>query len=173
MNLQQSIWGLSLGVWLQWAITGIFGVVGFFLGKKWKRNDERNLKDRKTLERIEELFPFSTMIDIHDQNFGDPYPILFSERMEKLLSESKYPDFVFLNKQLEQLLERFISSLGSFNQKLAHYSGQSGNENHVRIPVEYDMPTNQERKEIDEIESLSNDLFDLYSDIRKKAHKLL
>lgn len=105
-------------IWVEitkWVITTIIGILGIFIGRRWVLNDKRNNKDKVTIGKFHEFFPKNKMIDFREYNFAQAVPyemvdFLFDFRDRK----SNYPDFIFLDKELENLRIEFINSIEDF-----------------------------------------------------------
>ncbi len=158
---------------IQWGITTIVAILGVLGGRFWKQQEYKVSKDLKTMSRFNEILPFSLMNEIHEHDFGSSFNNDIFTKLLKVFNEYKKPDFMFLNKSIEKVNKELIDKLIEFSSFLGLNSGPIQNVNFSRIPLEYDIPTEEEKEVIRKVEQLADEVFDLYSKIKTMAHSKL
>jgi hypothetical protein len=159
--------------WIQWAIRTAVAILGILAGRNWYRFDEKVKKDKKVLEKFDEIIPYSVMDFIHHHDFSETFRNNIFINISKLIGESENPDFFFLDKQLEKIKQEFISKMKEFNQILGMNSGPIKNGELSGIPIEFDSITKEEGLIILKVNSLADELFDIYSRLKKVARRKL
>lgn len=158
---------------VQWGITTIVGILCIFIGRYWKQREYSANKDKKILEKFDELLPYSVIEFIHHHDFGDSFENNIFIYFDKTIYENSRPDFFFLDKKLEKLRKEFIEKLNVFRHLLALNSGPTNIAEFSRIPVIYDYASEKEEEIIKKVESLADELFEIYSNLKKAAHQKL
>lgn len=160
--------------WIQWIITTIVGIVGVFIGRYWQKLDYSRDKDKDTLARLDKYLPFETVKYIREHDFGGSFPNTIFDELRRFHEESKNPDFIFLNRELEKNRKKLVDLTQEFQNLIAlnSFPVENPNLDYNKIPQSHEFPSDDKWLELmKKIHSLADDIFKTYSNIKQTARK--
>ena len=162
--------------WIQWGISLIVGILGFFIGREWEKRDRKAANDREVLKKLQELLPSETAIFlIRETDFGGAFSQVIFDDFNRFINYSDEPGFFFLDKELEELRLDLFTKVKRFNNRLSSESFPllTGVEfSRIKAPHEYPDPKKYHELKI-ELNNLASEVRNSYTLLVKSAKRKL
>jgi len=142
--------------WIQWGIAAIIGILSFLAGRYWNLLDRRLAKDKNTYQELLELLPASSMQYLKENDFGGAISRREFSIWSGFCERCKHPDFVFLDRKLENAKTDLFNKMDLFTERIAIESFS------LPTGVEYNQITPaDDRKDPKQFEIVRKELNDL------------
>ena len=155
--------------WMKWAIEAIVGILDKLLGGEKERRDRQIEKDRATYNELVEVLPESTIVFLKN-DLTDGFRYEHFSPIERYRDKCEYPQFYFLDKELEGLRIELLNSINEFVEQIGlRFDGRSAGDTVIMQFSRHGGIYDREAANV--INQLAGQIVDIYEKLEKTAHR--